>query len=68
MTLIEKLHLGLALARSMGHAVTTWEHDCDRGERMAQCPACDRWMAADGESPTPWGWILVNRCPRRRMG
>lgn len=61
------MHLGLVLAHSMGHAVREWMRDEDKGERFAQCSACDRYMAVDMESDQPWGWILRNRCPRRHM-
>lgn len=62
-----KLHDGSVLALRMGHQVGGWMAEEDKGERFAQCSACDRYMAVDMESDQPWGWILRNRCPRRHM-
>jgi hypothetical protein len=65
--LMDKKRIGLMLAQRMGHQVSGWMRDQDKGERLAQCEACDRFMAIDPETPQAWGWIIRNRCPRRRM-
>lgn len=63
----DRKRLGLLNARTLGHTVSGWTPDVYGGDYLATCSGCDRYMAITDEDTEPFGFLVRERCPRRRM-
>lgn len=54
-------------ARRLGHSPTPWMPDAYDGEWLAECMACDRWMAYTDDERKPWGHLVSSACSRKAM-